>query len=136
MPQVRTTCRIDGTLERCFPPTDRHAAGLGVLFSKLQQGVVENRQVLTIARMRAEAEEAYGQRLSEIAPAADKIQGGFSKDDGASVRKVRSPLRPARRCNTKLTALLLRRHSKVYEPRWWKAQGTTRRLPRTSAISS
>ncbi|KAL2136928.1 hypothetical protein VTI74DRAFT_89 [Chaetomium olivicolor] len=65
-----------------------YAAGLGVLFGKLQQGVVENRQVLTIARMRAEAEEIYGQRLSEIAPAVDKIQGGFARDDGASVRKA------------------------------------------------
>ena len=64
--------------------------GLGVLFSKLQQGVMENRQVLTIARMRAEAEELYGQRLADIAPAADKVTGGFGKDDGASVRKVRN----------------------------------------------
>lgn len=38
--------------------------------------------------MRAEAEEIYGQRLSEIAPAVDKIQGGFGRDDGASVRKA------------------------------------------------
>lgn len=67
-----------------------HLSGLGVLFSKLQQGVIENRQVLTIARMRAEAEETYGQKLSEIAPAVDKIQGGFAKDDGASLRKVRA----------------------------------------------
>ncbi|KAL1837665.1 hypothetical protein VTJ49DRAFT_3541 [Mycothermus thermophilus] len=65
-----------------------YAAGLGVLFGKLQQGVVENRQVLTIARMRAEAEEQYGQRLADIAPAVDKIQGGFGRDDGASVRKA------------------------------------------------
>ncbi|KAL2119217.1 hypothetical protein VTJ04DRAFT_6177 [Mycothermus thermophilus] len=65
-----------------------YAAGLGVLFGKLQQGVVENRQVLTIARMRAEAEEVYGQKLAEIAPAVDKIQGGFGRDDGASVRKA------------------------------------------------
>lgn len=49
---------------------------------------MEDRQVLTIARLRAEAEEAYGQRLSEIAPAADKLTGGFSRDDGATVRKV------------------------------------------------
>lgn len=62
--------------------------GLGILFTKLQQGAVENRQVLTIARMRAEAEETYGQRLSEIAPAVDKMQGGFAGDDGASTRKV------------------------------------------------
>ncbi|KAK7966108.1 uncharacterized protein PG986_000385 [Apiospora aurea] len=68
--------------------TPDYAAGLGVLFGKLQQGVEEDRQVLTIARMRAEAEEAYGQRLGDIAPAADKIAGGFSKDDGASVRKA------------------------------------------------
>jgi hypothetical protein len=63
--------------------------GLGVLFSKLQQGVTENRQILTVARMRAEAEEVYGQRLADIGPAADKVLGGFGKDDGASIRKVR-----------------------------------------------
>jgi hypothetical protein len=49
---------------------------------------MENRQILTIARLRAEAEETYGQRLSDIAPSADKVQGGFSRDDGATVRKV------------------------------------------------
>ncbi|KAI5461089.1 hypothetical protein BGZ63DRAFT_356254 [Mariannaea sp. PMI_226] len=65
-----------------------YAAGLGVLFGKLQQGVIENRQVLTIARMRAEAEEVYGQRLNEITPSTDKISGGFSRDDGATVRKA------------------------------------------------
>ena len=63
--------------------------GLGVLFGKLQQGVAENEQVLTIARMRAEAEDIYGIRLGEIGHATDRIQGGFSRDDGASVRKVR-----------------------------------------------
>ncbi|KAL2018032.1 hypothetical protein VTK56DRAFT_1348 [Thermocarpiscus australiensis] len=83
-----------------------YAAGLGVLFGKLQQGVVENRQVLTIARMRAEAEEVYGQRLSEIAPAVDKIQGGFDRDDGASVRKayegVRTEMQDAARNHKKI----------------------------------
>lgn len=38
--------------------------------------------------MRAEAEEAYGQKLNDIAPTVDKIQGGFSRDDGATVRKA------------------------------------------------
>jgi len=38
--------------------------------------------------MRAEAEEVYGQRLGDIAPTADKLGGGFSRDDGASVKKV------------------------------------------------
>lgn len=56
--------------------------------------------MLTIARLRAEAEDVYGQRMAEIAPAVDKIQGGFSRDDGASVRKVYSMrhLPPIRRC--------------------------------------
>lgn len=69
-------------------PDANESLGLGVLFGKLQQGVIENRQILTIARLRAEAEDTYGQRLSDIAPTVDKVQGGFSTDDGASLRKV------------------------------------------------
>lgn len=65
-----------------------YAGGLGVLFTKLQQGVIENQQVLTIASMRAEAEEMYAERLGDIAPTIDRMNGGFSRDDGASVRKV------------------------------------------------
>ncbi|KAI9819037.1 MAG: hypothetical protein M1832_004079 [Thelocarpon impressellum] len=65
-----------------------YAGGLGVLFGKLQQGVMENQQVLTVARMRAEAEELYGARLGDIGPAADRFAGGFARDDGASVRKA------------------------------------------------
>jgi hypothetical protein len=68
--------------------TNQLVAGLGVLFGKLQQGVAENQQMLTIARMRAEAEDVYGSRLGEIGASTDKITGGFSRDDGASVRKV------------------------------------------------
>lgn len=59
-----------------------------MLFGKLQQGVQENQQILTVARMRADAEESYGNSLSGITPAAERITGGFSKDEGASVRKV------------------------------------------------
>ena len=59
-----------------------------MLFAKLQQGVVENGQVLTIARMRAEAEEQYGSKLGDIVPTTDRMTGGFARDDGASLRKV------------------------------------------------
>ena len=62
---------------------------MGVLFGKLQQGAQENQQVLTIARLRADAEETYGNRLGDIIPATDRVSGGFQRDDGASVRKVR-----------------------------------------------
>lgn len=75
-----------------FWSTD-YAGGLGVLFGKLQQGVIENQQVLTIATLRADAEETYGERLGDIAPTIDRMTGGFARDDGASVRKVR-PLEP------------------------------------------
>jgi hypothetical protein len=93
MPVVSSSAfaiRVDVIFEPCVPKLTFVARiGLGVLFGKLQQGVVENQQVLTIARMRAEAEDVYGQRLAEIVPAADRMTGGFSRDDGASVRKVR-----------------------------------------------
>ena len=60
-----------------------------MLFTKLQQGVVENQQILTIATLRAEAEELYAERLGDIAPTIDRMNGGFGRDDGASTRKVR-----------------------------------------------
>lgn len=65
-----------------------YAAGLGVLFGKLQQGVIENQQILTIARMRADAEEMYGRKLGDIVPTTDRLTGGFARDDGASLRKA------------------------------------------------
>ncbi|CAK7235846.1 Rho-GTPase-activating protein 8 [Sporothrix bragantina] len=83
-----------------------YAAGLGILFGKLQQGVIEDRQLLIVARMRAEAEEVYGQRLGDIPMAVDKVQGGFSRDDGASVRKayegVRTEMEDAARNHRKI----------------------------------
>lgn len=68
--------------------TPDYATGLGVLYGKLQQGIAENQQILTIASMRADAEEAYASKIGDIAPAVDRITNGFTKDEGASVRKV------------------------------------------------
>jgi len=50
--------------------------------------VQENQQILTVARMRADAEEVYGNTLATITPATDRIAGGFNRDEGASVRKA------------------------------------------------
>lgn len=73
--------------------------GLGVLFGKLQQGVQENEQILTVARMRAEAEDVYGQKLGDIEGHTNRIEGGFQRDDGASVKKVgNQQLRKDRQC--------------------------------------
>lgn len=100
--------------------------GLGVLFGKLQQGVQENQQFLTIAKMRADAEDTYGQHMGDIVPATDKIQGGFQKDDGASVRKVNSSNRKLSLCMT-VVLNILRRLMKVFAPRWWNRQENTAR---------
>ncbi|GAM89222.1 hypothetical protein ANO11243_072590 [Dothideomycetidae sp. 11243] len=85
-----------------------YAAGLGVLFGKLQQGVQENQQILTVARLRAEAEELYGQRLGEIDYATNRISGGFQRDDGASVKKayegVRTEMTEASKSHRKIAS--------------------------------
>ncbi|BFZ62797.1 Rho-GTPase-activating protein 8 [Saitoella coloradoensis] len=75
-----------------------YASGLGILFSKLQQGCVENAEILSLARSRKDAEEAYGQRLIDLskestttkgfAGVGGGIAGGFGKDEGASTRKA------------------------------------------------
>lgn len=71
-----------------------HVTGLGVLFGKLQQGVVENQQVLMVARLRADAEELYGTKLGGI-PTATEKNGGFGRDDGATARQVCPRYRPS-----------------------------------------
>ncbi|KAK2755479.1 hypothetical protein FQN54_006416 [Arachnomyces sp. PD_36] len=69
--------------------TPDYASGLTTLFTKLQQGVAENAQLLTLATLRADAEDLYSSRLSDIAPAVDRTSSaGFGRDDGASVRKA------------------------------------------------
>ena len=84
-----------------------YAGGLGILFTKLNQGVQENQQILTIASMRADAEAAYSSSLGAIAPAVDRLNGvGFKRDDGASTRKayegVRSEMVEASRNHQKI----------------------------------
>ena len=85
-----------------------YAGGLGVLFGKLQQGVIENQQVLTIAKMRADAEDMYGRRLGDIAPTVDRMTGGFARDDGASLRKayegVRGEMEEASKSHKKMAS--------------------------------
>lgn len=106
-----------------------YAGGLGKMFQKLNQGVTENQQILTIATMRADAEELYSERLGDIAPSVDRMTGGFSRDDGASVRKV---------CIVaadKVVSILMLcrdRRMKVSEAKWLKRREAIRRLRQTS----
>ncbi|KAJ5729294.1 uncharacterized protein N7483_003802 [Penicillium malachiteum] len=84
--------------------TPDYATGLGVLYGKLQQGVVENKQILAIASMRADAEEQYGLRMGDIAPSVDRLSAaGFGKDDGASAYEgVRTEMIEASRNHQKI----------------------------------
>ena len=52
-----------------------------------QKGCVENEELLSLAQARADAEEAYGVRLQELAKNATR-KGGFTRDDGAGARKA------------------------------------------------
>ena len=102
-----------------------------MLFGKLQQGVQENQQILTVARLRADAEDQYGNSLAGITPATERISGGFNKDEGASVRKVRKD-GGTHWYELQLTTA---RPTRVCAPKWRPLRRTTRRLPRTSANS-
>lgn len=65
------------------------ATGINTLFGKLRQGVQEDQQVLTIARLRADAEDQYATSLESIQTATSRIDAGFQRDEGASTKKVR-----------------------------------------------
>lgn len=67
--------------------TEDYATGLAKLFVKLKQGVIENEEVVTLARRRAEAEESHGNKLQQIARESYR-KDGFVRDDGASVRRA------------------------------------------------
>ncbi|PGH27849.1 hypothetical protein AJ80_00399 [Polytolypa hystricis UAMH7299] len=88
--------------------TPDYASGLNVVFSKMQQGVVENQQILSIARLRADAEDQYSAKMGDIAPAVDRMSNGFARDDGASVRKayegVRSEMVEASKNHAKIAS--------------------------------
>ena len=103
-----------------------------MLFGKLQQGVVENQQILTIAKMRAEAEELYGRRLGDITPTTDKLSNGFARDDGASLRKVCILFSKTHILSEHLHYELIR-PTKVSAVKWKRLRRTIRKLLRISA---
>ncbi len=67
--------------------TEDYITGLNRLYSKLQQGITEDEELLTLARKRADAEEAHGLKLQSASRDTMK-KDGFAKDDGASTRKA------------------------------------------------
>ena len=78
--------------------------------------------------MRADAEDLYGQRLGDIEGATNRIDGGFQRDDGASVKKVGTRHRLVTWIDFDS-----RRHTKEFVQRWVKLPAITERLAPTSA---
>ncbi|KAF9907471.1 hypothetical protein EC991_010936 [Linnemannia zychae] len=64
-----------------------YVTGINVLHSKLDQGVVEDQEILTYLRERIDVEQRYGNALIEMGNRRLKLDG-FLRDDGASLRKT------------------------------------------------
>lgn len=105
---------------------------MGVLFGKLQQGVIENQQILSIAQRRAKAEDNYGTELGEISKQLEQFKGGFARDDGATIKKVTKPFawsvrsctdvgsRHTMECERKMKRLRwLTKRSQTVSGSWW-----------------
>ncbi|KAK9473044.1 uncharacterized protein V1510DRAFT_393521 [Dipodascopsis tothii] len=68
--------------------TKDYVSGINKLQAKLQQGCVENNELVALIKARADAEEQYAARLQETGfDCAPKPQG-FGRDEGASLRKA------------------------------------------------
>ncbi|GJJ68498.1 hypothetical protein EMPS_00844 [Entomortierella parvispora] len=61
--------------------------GANVLHAKVDQGAVEDQEILTYLRERIEVEQRYGNALIEMGNRRLKLDG-FLRDDGASLRKT------------------------------------------------
>ncbi|KAG0302627.1 hypothetical protein BGZ97_002259 [Linnemannia gamsii] len=64
-----------------------YVTGINVLHSKMDQGVVEDQEILTYLRERIDVEQRYGNALIEMGNRRLKLEG-FLRDDGASLRKT------------------------------------------------
>ncbi|KAF9565332.1 hypothetical protein EC968_004169 [Mortierella alpina] len=64
-----------------------YVTGANVLHAKIDQGAVEDQEILTYLRERIEVEQRYGNALIEMGNRRLKLDG-FLRDDGASLRKT------------------------------------------------
>ncbi|KAI1315573.1 hypothetical protein EDD11_000648 [Mortierella claussenii] len=64
-----------------------YVTGVNVLHGKIDQGAVEDQEILTYLKERIEMEQRYGNALIEMGNRRLKLDG-FLRDDGASLRKT------------------------------------------------
>ncbi|KAF9171889.1 hypothetical protein BGX20_006755, partial [Mortierella sp. AD010] len=64
-----------------------YVTGINVLHAKIDQGAVEDQEILTYLKERIDVEQRYGNALIEMGNRRLKLDG-FLRDDGASLRKT------------------------------------------------
>ncbi|CAI2175237.1 4939_t:CDS:10 [Funneliformis geosporum] len=71
--------------ENSFWTPNNYTTGITVLYDKLEQGRIENEEIVGFIRERISIEELYGKKLCDLSKSCR--QDGFLRDDGASLRK-------------------------------------------------
>ncbi|RIB26485.1 hypothetical protein C2G38_2163220 [Gigaspora rosea] len=64
-----------------------YEVGIKVLYDKLEQGCVENEEIVEFLRERITIEELYGKQLFDLSK-RESYNDGFLRDDGASLRRA------------------------------------------------
>ncbi|GBB97155.1 hypothetical protein RclHR1_02930004 [Rhizophagus clarus] len=72
--------------ENSFWTPNNYSGGITVLYDKLEQGKIENEEVVAFIRERISIEELYGKKLCDLSKISSR-QDGFLRDDGASLRR-------------------------------------------------
>ncbi|CAG8497539.1 316_t:CDS:10 [Ambispora gerdemannii] len=73
--------------ENSFWTSPNYAPGIKVLYDKLEQGRIENEEIVAFFKERIAIEETYGQKLVELAN-SNYRSDGFMLDDGASLKRT------------------------------------------------
>lgn len=68
--------------------TPDFSSGVDIVFSKLNQGCVENQEFIELFTSRMECEEDYGKKLSLLPGNHTPNKNGFDRDDGASLKNA------------------------------------------------
>ncbi|KAH3666725.1 hypothetical protein WICMUC_005542 [Wickerhamomyces mucosus] len=68
--------------------TDDYTTGIEVLFSKLNQGCIENQEFINLFTSRMEYEYDFGKKLVSIPQIHQPLKSGFGFDDGASLKNA------------------------------------------------
>ncbi|CAG8509634.1 2498_t:CDS:10 [Ambispora leptoticha] len=73
--------------ENSFWTSPNYAPGINALYDKLEQGRVENEEIVAFFKERIAVEEEYGKKLVELSN-SDYRPDGFLRDDGASLKRT------------------------------------------------